>query len=182
MLDQPFSVVQHSAATNALHNPIKARADGIGTVENSVAAGYPISAAYRVLAFSECLTVIGSAILAKVAYLDWLLQSDPDWFPYLAIALGLGLTLHITYQQMGLYEIEKLAGPEINFGSIFGGLANSFLIVLGVLYALKQSMEVSRGWVLVWLVLTAVLIIPVRVKIVRQIKSLIATGIKPSCS
>jgi putative colanic acid biosynthesis UDP-glucose lipid carrier transferase len=142
----------------------------------SPAASLSLRAARRAIALSEFGTVLGAGLLTKLVYLDLILKHDPGWLPYLITSLVLGLTLYITYKQMGLYEVERLLGPDLNFGKLFGGLIISFLIVLGGLYAIKQAEDFSRGWVLIWLGLTALLIIPIRASIAGHIQRGVATG------
>lgn len=137
---------------------------------------FSLALAGRMLVLAELATVVGTAAFAKVIYLDWMIDSYSSWFPYLAVAIGLAGTLGLTYKQMGLYDIERLAGPNINLGKVWGGLAISFFILFGALYAVKQSEALSRGWVFTWIVLLIALIVPVRIYVVHRITKGLATG------
>jgi putative colanic acid biosynthesis UDP-glucose lipid carrier transferase len=168
-------VAPHNKGTGS-HDVVARTTGAVHASIGSPSRSLSLNAAQRAIALSEFGLVLGAGLLSKLLYLDLILRHDPGWLPYLAISLGLGLTLHVTYKQMGLYDIERLSGPDLNFGKIFGGLIISFLIVLGVLYALKQVEDVSRGWVLVWLALAAIFIIPVRAGMSSHIMRAIAAG------
>lgn len=174
MLRRSYSFVHNAALAAWEYN---AKSPSINSARKANAASFPLARAHQFLAVSEFVAVISAGFISKVVYLDWMINNDLGWFPYLMIAVALGATLYITFNQMGLYDIETLVGPEINFGKIFCGLGISFLIVLGALYAIRQGESISRGWVGAWFVSTAFLLIPVRALIVTRIKRGIETGL-----
>ncbi len=138
--------------------------------------GSSLTTALQQLALADFLAVILAGMLSKVVYLNWILATDAGLFPYLALAVGLGVTLYVVNKQLGLYDIERISGPGENAQNILRGLVISFLIILGVLYAFKQSEEVSRGWVVVWLLSTTVLLFAERAFIIRRVRRGIAAG------
>ncbi len=175
MFQRSISAVQFLLGNAAAHHVKNSALPGkIGT--KAARASMPLAHALRRLAIFEFLTVLGCALLSKILYLDVFLQSDASWLVYASVACGLAATLHITYEKTGLYDIERLAAPDVNFGKIISGLIVSLLIVLGILYAVKQSVVVSRGWILVWLVTMAVSIALVRAQSMRLIRRGIAKG------
>ena len=140
-------------------------------------AGLPLSVAKAAVATVEVVLVLATAIVAKLIYLDWLLNSHPPPQPYLEIACLMCVAVHIVYNQMGLYEIENVTRSEFGVGSIIGGLFISLATVLGSLYALKQLGDLSRGWVFVWLGLMAVSIPLLRHVVARWVKRAMASGL-----
>jgi Undecaprenyl-phosphate glucose phosphotransferase len=136
----------------------------------------PIARAHRELAICECVTVFATALLSKVLYLDLFIAHQPDWLPYVLIALAVSAMQSITYGQMGLYDIDQLTDVDLNFGKLLGGLIIAFLVVLGVLYATKQAEDVSRGWTFTWLAMAAVMLVFVRANLTRRIRQAVASG------
>jgi Undecaprenyl-phosphate glucose phosphotransferase len=136
----------------------------------------PIARAHNELAICEFATVFLTGLLSKFFYLDLFVAHRPDWLPYVLIALAVSAIQHITYGQMGLYEIDQLTDIDLNFGKLFGGLIIAFLVVLGVLYATKQAEDVSRGWTFTWLAMAAVVLVYVRANLTRRIRQAMATG------
>ncbi|MGQ0458012.1 MAG: undecaprenyl-phosphate glucose phosphotransferase [Hyphomicrobium sp.] len=116
------------------------------------------------LAVAEFAIVLAASFLAKAIYVDVFYGPEQPFFPYLALAIGLGVTVSLVFDQMGLYGETTLASRVIGFGKVWGGLATSILILLGVLYLLKISDDFSRGWMLLWFVITALAIVVVRAR------------------
>jgi putative colanic acid biosynthesis UDP-glucose lipid carrier transferase len=56
---------------------------------------------------------------------------------------------------MDLYRDDAIASPLVGFGKVWGGLALSFLVTLGVLYTLKVAEDFSRVWIFAWFVVSA---------------------------
>lgn len=140
-------------------------------------AGLPLSVARSALAAVEFVIVLAAAIVSKLIYLDWLLDSHPPFHTYIAIALLMCVSVYIVFNQMGLYETENLTRPELGVGSIVGGLLISLMTVLGTLYSVKQLGDLSRGWVFVWLGLMAIPLTILRYVFARWAKSAMASGL-----
>ncbi len=136
----------------------------------------PMSVARRCLVVGEFTAVILAAILAKWIYLDWMLASYPDAWPYVAASAGLAVAVCVTHKQMGLYDDESLIGPALNLGKLLGGLAIAFLVLLGLLYAVKLSEAVSRGWIATWFIAVAVVLVPLRAYVIHLIGRGLASG------
>lgn len=140
-------------------------------------AGLPLAAARLFVVTAEVVLVLAAAIVSKLAYLDWLLNSHPPVEPYIAIGLVMSAAVYIVYNQMGLYEINNLTRAELGVGSIVGGLLIALVTVLGTLYSLKQLGDLSRGWVFLWLGLMAVSITSLRYIFSRWAKAAMASGL-----
>lgn len=139
--------------------------------------GLPIGAAPKVLAVAEALAIMSSALLAKLIYLDFYLNSSPPMNAYALIALCMSGITYMVYSQMGLYELDTFSRPEINMGKLVAGLVISLLMVLGLLFALKEVGDLSRGWVFSWTGLMVVSIIITRLAVNRWVRRWKETGL-----
>ncbi len=172
MFKPPISAFEN--ATSPVQNqelPVKSDA-----ALRRVSSASPIARAHTELAICEFATIFLTGLLSKFLYLDLFVAHQPDWQPYVLIAFAVSAVQHITYGQMGLYEIDRLTDIDLNFGKLFGGLIIAFLIVLGVLYATKQAEDVSRGWTFTWLAMASVVLVYVRASLTRRIRQAMATG------
>ncbi len=139
-------------------------------------SGLPLGSMPRFLAAIEGSAIIASAAVAKMTYLDLIVGTIVPLGTYVLIAACMAATLYMFFMQLGLYEVENLNGPQVGFGKIVGGIVVSLLTVLGLLYAFKEIGELSRGWVFVWLALSIVSIIIIRLLFMRWIKRGMAKG------
>ena len=146
------------------------RSRDAGTRTSRLEAG---SAAFII---TDLATVIITSIAAKIIYLDMYLNDHPDFTPYIFIALALGLTLGLFYEQMGLYKSSVLAEPVVGFGKIWGGLIVAFLVLLGSLYVFKISDQFSRGWVISWFSMSLFALVAVRWQTTRWLRRRISKG------
>jgi Undecaprenyl-phosphate glucose phosphotransferase len=128
------------------------------------------------LEIGQAVTVILAGIAAKLIYLDLILGPPQAMLPYLALTIPLAVALHFFFKQMRLHEIDTLAGPTIRFGSIWGGLILSFLVLLGGMYLIKVADYYSRGWLLCWFALSAVALVTVRWATMKYLKTSLQTG------
>lgn len=128
------------------------------------------------IAIVEAASVVFAAYAAKLLYLSIFLHIEqPEW-PYLGPACLLALILYLSLKQAGLYDVSSISGHIVPYGKIWGALATSFLVLLGILYVLKFADWYSRGWFLSWFALSSVLLIAVRVSAMERIRQLIASG------
>lgn len=130
-----------------------------------------------VYAVAEALAVILAAYVSKLLYIDIFLgpPPQPTW-PYLAPALLLAATLYLFLKQASLYDVKAFVEPAVEYGRVFGALATSFLVVLGILYVFKVADWYSRGWFLLWFALSSVAVAGVRVAGNRRVRRLVAEG------
>lgn len=140
------------------------------------ASGLPLGATPGFLAAIEGGAVIVSAAVAKATYLDHLVGTLVPLGTYLLIAACMAATLCAFFLQMGLYEVDSLTAPQVGVGKLIGGAVVSLLTVLGLLYAVKEIGDLSRGWVFVWLGLTILSIIVIRLLFARWVKRGMSTG------
>lgn len=127
-------------------------------------------------AIAEGMAVAISALLAKFIYIDLVLGPGQPILPYLLPAPLLALTLYLLLKQAGHYEPRAFLEPAVGYGALWGALAISALIVLGMLYIFKVAEGYSRGWFLSWFALSAAGLIGVRVTARRHIRKMASAG------
>jgi Undecaprenyl-phosphate glucose phosphotransferase len=176
MFNRSANIAHEAARVAAERRAGDVQSAGTLKTSQSVPGQFSLTSALQILALADFVVVVLASVLSKFVYLNWILGTDAGLFPYLGIAVGLGITLYVVYMQLGLYDIEHISSPGENVRSIVQGLIISYLIILGILYAFKQSEEVSRGWVLVWLVLTTLSVSLVRAYGVRTIRQAVSAG------
>ena len=128
------------------------------------------------LTLCQVLVVAMSGITAKILYIDLYLGSAQSILSYLAPILLLAFIVFVYFERTGLDGLDGLAAPTIGFGRVFAGLSISFLVLLGVLYALKTAEFYSRGWFLCWHMLTVIGLITVRWVFMRHLQKLAESG------
>jgi Undecaprenyl-phosphate glucose phosphotransferase len=128
------------------------------------------------LEIGQAATVILTGIAAKLIYIDFILGPPQALLPYLALTIPLAVALHFFFKQMRLHEIDTLAGPTIRFGSIWGGLILSFLVLLGGMFLFKIADFYSRGWLLSWFALCAVALIALRWATMKYLQTALEAG------
>jgi putative colanic acid biosynthesis UDP-glucose lipid carrier transferase len=96
---------------------------------------------------------------------------------FFAVIGVLSLIVVLFYDQMGLYGDETLGSPLVGFGKVWGGLAVSFLVLLGLLYTLKISEDFSRIWMFAWFGLAAVGIVYGRSRCLAWLRGRVHSGV-----
>jgi putative colanic acid biosynthesis UDP-glucose lipid carrier transferase len=89
----------------------------------------------------------------------------------LVVGSCLGCLVHVFYCGLDLYDANVIGGQSIQVGKLLGGLALSFLVLIGILYLLKLAEDSSRGWMLLWFALSIVGVCTVRVAALRYMRS-----------
>ncbi|MFA5956083.1 undecaprenyl-phosphate glucose phosphotransferase [Hyphomicrobium sp.] len=129
-----------------------------------------------VFAVVEASAVILAAIAAKFLYIDLFIGPSQPWWPYLALAPVLAVTLYLFLKRAGLYDTDALGEPVVAYGRIFGALLTSFLLLLGILYVLKFADWYSRGWFLTWFGISSFLLSTTRAVGMHYIRRMVAQG------
>lgn len=128
------------------------------------------------IAIAEATGVILAAYAAKWLYLNLFLHVEqPEW-PYLVPAGLLALIQYLFLKQAGLYDVAAIKDPTVSYGKLWGALATSFLVLLGILFVLKFADWYSRGWFLTWFALSGVILIAVRISAMARVREQIANG------
>jgi polysaccharide biosynthesis protein PslA len=127
-------------------------------------------------ALMDCAIVIGTALLAKVFYLETWLDTQSSTIPYLGVACAVAILAYLFFEQLGLYEGAALAGPVVGLSRVWGGLSLASLTTLGFFYLLKISDVFSRGWMLTWFASCAIALLVSRSLLTRKLQARIAAG------
>ena len=171
MLDAPFSIADLSSDRSKSANMSNSTALISDRARVTPARRFTVG-----LEIGQAATVILAGIAAKLIYMDLILGPPQPMLPYLALTLPLAIALHFFFKQMRLHEIDTLAGPTIRFGSIWGGLILSFLVLLGGMYLIKVADFYSRGWLLSWFALSAVALVAVRWATMKYLQTSLQAG------
>lgn len=126
------------------------------------------------LALAQIVAVVGSAIVAKLIYIDLVLGQAQPIITYLWPALLLGCILHLFMKQTDLYDPDILGDIVVGYGKLCGALVMSLLVLIGALYLFKIAEDFSRGWFLVWFATSAVALIAVHVMAKKFFRHLVA--------
>lgn len=122
------------------------------------------------------MNIFLSAIFSKIMYVDVILGVNDSLVPYAGVAALCAMISYISFAQMELYDVDMWNSKAHGQARICGGLAISFLLVLGLLYCLKISTIFSRGWMLSWFILAAASLGVARSMLIARLRSGAATG------
>jgi len=109
-------------------------------------------------AANDWAIIIISAVISKLIYLDGYLGGVHQTLPFAVLGFIFGFILYLFYNELGLYEPRVMSDSSIEFGKLLGGLALSFLMLIGLLYLLKIDEIFSRGWMLLWFGVSAIML------------------------
>ena len=129
-----------------------------------------------VLALLDIGLVTVSAVVAKLLYLAMFLDTVQEHQPYLVAGLAGGIVLHYVMRARGLQELSAIVGWSKRVGETVIAIGLAFLLLIAITYLLKTSASYSRGWLLTWLLLTALLIIASRPLYAYFVSYLAASG------
>ncbi len=138
--------------------------------------GLSLGRAKAALVVSDAATVLFSGLLTKILYLDVIAATNQPLAPFFLVSLTLTALLLLFFEQMGLYTDDVIGSPVVGFGKLWGGLALSFLITLGLLYTFKIAEDFSRAWVFLWFICAAILLAFARARCHGWIGRMIAAG------
>ena len=137
----------------------KVTAEGVAvkalTAASSRFVPFPIPARMLVdvLMISDVLLVIASAVIARIVYVDLVLDVDAPFQPYVLVSCVVSVMLHQVLRIQGLYDVAALAQWRVHYWKLLLSIVLSFLLVIALGYLLKISAHYSRGWMLGWLAL-----------------------------
>lgn len=103
--------------------------------------------------------VLLSGILAKVLYLDLIVATGQPLLPYILASLTLSIVFVLFSERMRAYNIDTVSSLLVGFGRVWGTLALSFLVTLGLMYTIKVAEDFSRVWFFAWFGLAAVALV-----------------------
>jgi putative colanic acid biosynthesis UDP-glucose lipid carrier transferase len=129
-----------------------------------------------VLMISDVVCVVLTAALARLAYLDFVLEAPGSLLSYVVVGCITGVVLHQVMRLQGLYDVTILSRWPAYFWKLLLAVLSSFLIVIAFGYLLKLSADYSRGWMLVWIALCFLAMSLTRLVVARVLKRLVASG------
>ena len=129
-----------------------------------------------ILMLAEVGLVVVSAVLAKVLYISFLLDSRQDHQPYLFAGLAGGIVLHYVMRMRGLYEPDAFLRWRRRSAGFLMAICLSFLVLIALAYLLKISADYSRGWLLTWLALVSITLLLSRPASASLLRWLASTG------
>jgi putative colanic acid biosynthesis UDP-glucose lipid carrier transferase len=124
----------------------------------------------------EIALVVASATLAKVLYIAFVLDSKQDHQPYILAGLAGGVVIHYMLRLRGLHEPDAIVGWRRRSGEVLVAIGLSFLVLIALAYLLKISSDYSRGWLVSWFGLVALLLPLSRAGSSRLLNWLASTG------
>lgn len=119
---------------------------------------------------------MAAAIVGKWIYIGHYLKLDQATLPYGCLSAALAVILHVCFRGRGLYAADALRSGIIRASELCRGMVLAFLILLGLLYLAKSAELVSRGWVIVWAVLSLLTLLAIRLAWRWQMARLVADG------
>jgi len=129
-----------------------------------------------VVMICDVLCVILTAVIARIVYVDFVLDVGGPLQPYVAVSCVTGVVLHQVMRMQGLYEVPALVRWPAHYWKLLVAISLSFLLVIALGYLLKMSADYSRGWMLAWLGLCVVAITLTRPLAASILKRLAASG------
>jgi hypothetical protein len=161
---------------------ILATATSRATTIDSFAAAQPVGARipHRVLvdvvALIDVMLVVLAAFAAKLLYISLFLDDAQAHQPYLVAGLAGGFVVHYVMRLRQLDEPTAILAWRERIGVLLISIGLSFLTLIAMAYLLKISASYSRGWLLTWLCLSALLLTASRPLLAHLLSWLAATG------
>jgi Undecaprenyl-phosphate glucose phosphotransferase len=129
-----------------------------------------------VVMISDVVLVILAAAVAQIAYVDLVLEASAPLQPYVLVSCVVAVVLHQVMRAQGLYDVAAFANWQAYQWKLLVSIVLSFLLVIALGFLLKISADYSRGWMLSWLVLSAVSLSVTRPIAAMILRRLAASG------
>jgi Undecaprenyl-phosphate glucose phosphotransferase len=161
---------------------ILATATSRATTINSFAVAQPVGARIPhrmlvdVVAVIDVMLVVLAAFAAKLLYISLFLDDAQAYQPYLVAGVAGGLVVHYVMRLRQLHEPTAILAWRERIGGLLISIGLSFLTLIAMAYLLKISASYSRGWLLTWLCLSALLLTASRPLLAHLLSWLATTG------
>ena len=132
-----------------------------------------------VVMIGDIILIMLAAVVARIAYVDLVLDTSAPLQPYLLVSCVVAVVLHQVMRAQGLYDIAAFAAWPAYQWKLTVSIVLSFLLVIALGFLLKISADYSRGWMLSWLALSVVslsLSRPIAAMILRRLAASGATA------
>ncbi len=107
------------------------------------------------IAGTDGLVVVGTGFVIYLLYIGWNAQTYPIYLAALAIQTVFVLT---AFYLANLYKFETISRPAYQVKNILPICSATFLVLVGMAFALKFSAHFSRVWFFSWLISATLLI------------------------
>lgn len=111
------------------------------------------------LALADLVLVAVAALLAKFLYITLVLGSEQSSHPYLIAGILGGIITYYMARGYGLHERGAMLDWRARAQDLLFCVGATFLLLIVVAFLLKVSQDYSRGWLLTWFALSAVLLV-----------------------
>lgn len=115
------------------------------------------------LALADLILVVVAAFLAKFFYITLVLDSDQASHSYLLAGTIGGIITFYMARRHGLHERVAMLDWRSRINDLLFCVGAAFFLLIVVAFLLKVSEDYSRGWLLTWFALSAVLLVSWRV-------------------
>lgn len=129
-----------------------------------------------ILAAGEFFLVTGSAILAKILYIDAYLGMARDTLPYATIGALVAAAYCALMRRRDGYSATRMDLPHALFRKMTVSLLTAFAVMLVAGYAMKVSDDYSRVWVLTWVAMSLVSLVIYAVATALLLRRLVSQG------
>src|SRR5262249_54523374 len=103
--------------------------------------------------------VVLASILAKYVYIDLVLKHTTQTEPYLLAGIACALLFRQIQVNRGLCEVGVLQQGPRPWRLVLGSLLLAFLALIATAYVFKLSDLFSRGWLIIWFILTCAILV-----------------------
>ena len=103
--------------------------------------------------------ILLAAMIAKVAYIDSQFGAGTPYLPYILAAGICGIVATILFHKSGVGFSAEVNRRPFSVTRLIMMLLFSFMLLLTLAYILKVSAVFSRGWVITWFALSAILLV-----------------------
>jgi Undecaprenyl-phosphate glucose phosphotransferase len=124
----------------------------------------------------DVVLVVLAAVLAELFYIVLILDGERAHQPYLIAGVAGGIVVHYVTRTRKLHDPAAIIAWRSHIGELLLAIGLSFLMLIAVAFLLKISSNYSRGWLLTWFCLSALLLTSSRPAYSRLLRWLAATG------
>jgi Undecaprenyl-phosphate glucose phosphotransferase len=128
------------------------------------------------VALIDVMLVVLAAYAAKLLYISLFLDDPQAHQLYLVAGLAGGFVVQYVMHLRQLHEPSAIVAWRERIGALLVSIGLSFLTLIAMAYLLKISTSYSRGWLLTWLCLSALLLTASRPLLAHLLSWLTTTG------
>lgn len=107
------------------------------------------------VAVLDGVLIVLSSLAIYTTYVGWTAERGPA---YVAVTLAIAIITVLAFYAADLYRLEAIARPTRHLQKLIPIYSIVFLVMIGFLFALKISADLSRVWVFSWMSISLFLI------------------------